>query len=324
MTPAWSISADGVDITSRFNDRLLELTVTDNEGLKSDSCEILVDDRDGQLAIPRKGAILAISMGYRETGLTFMGLYTVDEVEVSGFPRQMRISASAADLREKLKEQRSKGYDKKKIGDIVGEIAKRHNLKPAVSSALKDFEYEHLAQSEGWHSPLTLACIGVTAAAAIAPPCAERAFRDWQPVKGALLLVFFLLAVAFSLTVSIGRAGGHREAAAASGEAENMRARLAQQAYDDARAAVAAECATGRGKLCRAAEERRDKAREALAERAEVKPADSGATRIAHLPGIAPETVAMYAPLALPFALELGGFIFLAFGLAPRRGRKAS
>lgn len=148
MTPAWSISADGVDITSRFNDRLLELTVTDNEGLKSDSCEILVDDRDGQLAIPRKGAILAISMGYRETGLTFMGLYTVDEVEVSGFPRQMRISASAADLREKLKEQRSKGYDKKKIGDIVGEIAKRHNLKPAVSSALKDFEYEHLAQSE--------------------------------------------------------------------------------------------------------------------------------------------------------------------------------
>lgn len=73
MTPAWSISADGVDITSRFNDRLLELTVTDNEGLKSDSCEILVDDRDGQLAIPRKGAILAISMGYRETGLTFMG-----------------------------------------------------------------------------------------------------------------------------------------------------------------------------------------------------------------------------------------------------------
>ena len=53
MTPSWQILADGVDVTANFRDRLVELTVTDNEGSKSDSCEIVVVDRDGILAVPR-------------------------------------------------------------------------------------------------------------------------------------------------------------------------------------------------------------------------------------------------------------------------------
>jgi uncharacterized protein len=148
MTPAWQILADGVDITANFNDRLIELTVTDNEGMKSDSCEIVVDDRDGILAVPRKGTLLAIFMGYRETGLLSMGLFTVDEVELSGFPRQMRISGAAADLRDKLKSQRSKGYENKTLGAIVGEVAQRHGLSAAVGGSLRGFSYPFLAQSE--------------------------------------------------------------------------------------------------------------------------------------------------------------------------------
>ena len=148
MTPAWLILADGVDVTGNFNDRLLSLTVTDNEGLKSDTCEIEVDDRDGRLAVPRKGTLLSISMGYRETGLTLMGVYTVDEVELSGFPRKMRISGSAADLRDKLKAQRNKGYEGKTVGEIVKEIAGRHGLTPAVGSSLASFRYDYLGQTE--------------------------------------------------------------------------------------------------------------------------------------------------------------------------------
>ena len=148
MTPDWQILADGIDVTANFNDRLLELTVTDHEGMKSDSCEIMVDDRDGILALPRKGTLLTILMGYRETGLALMGLFTVDEVELTGFPRQMRISGSAADLRDALKSQRSKAYEGKTLGAVVGEIAARHGLGSAVSASLSGFSHDFLGQSE--------------------------------------------------------------------------------------------------------------------------------------------------------------------------------
>jgi phage protein D len=148
MTPDWQILADGIDVTANFNDRLIELTVTNHEGMKSDSCEIMVDDRDGILAVPRKGTLLTIFMGYRETGLALMGLFTVDEVELTGFPRQMRISASAADLRDALKSQRSKAYEGKTLGAVVGEIAARHGLGAAVNASLSGFSYDFLGQSE--------------------------------------------------------------------------------------------------------------------------------------------------------------------------------
>ena len=44
-----------------------------------------------------------------------------------------------------------------------------------------------------------------------------------------------------------------------------------------------------------------------------------GAERLAAVLGIQPSTVQLYAPLLLPLGLELGGFIFLAAGLAPAR-----
>jgi hypothetical protein len=50
-----------------------------------------------------------------------------------------------------------------------------------------------------------------------------------------------------------------------------------------------------------------------------VQSADPGAERLAAVLGIQPSTVQLYGPLLLPLGLELGGFIFLAAGLAPRR-----
>ncbi len=142
------IVADGVDVTANFNDRLLELSVVDNEGMKADTVTIEVDDRDGTLEVPRKGVKLRISMGYRETGLTFMGLFTVDDVELSGFPRTMRISGSSADLRDNLKSHRDHAYEGKKIRDIVGDIAKRHGLEANVGASIADFQHEFVAQTE--------------------------------------------------------------------------------------------------------------------------------------------------------------------------------
>lgn len=148
MTPDFDILIGGQSIKGNVNDRLLDLTVSDDQGQRSDACNFTVDDRDQALAIPRRGALLSVMLGYRETGLTHMGLFTVDEIGLQGGPRQMRISAKAADMRETLKEQKTRRFETKSLGDIVGEIAGDHQLKPAISKSLASRVLPFLGQTE--------------------------------------------------------------------------------------------------------------------------------------------------------------------------------
>lgn len=147
-SPAFAISSGGLDLTGNFNDRLISLEVSDAEGFASDSVTITLDDRDGAIAIPPKGKVLNVSLGYRETGLIPMGQFTVDEVEVSGWPQQMTIRARAADLRDTLKQHRTGYWDEKSLSDILSEVAQRNGLSAAVGQELSSFEYKYLPQTE--------------------------------------------------------------------------------------------------------------------------------------------------------------------------------
>jgi phage protein D len=125
---------------------LLSLTVTDNEGTKSDSVTLDIDNRS-QIPAPKKGAKMKIWLGYVETGLIYMGTYVVDNWSKSGRPRKLTVNAKAAGMTTELKSPRSRSYHKKKVGDIVGEIAGRHGLSQQVHPELKDFEIGHIDQS---------------------------------------------------------------------------------------------------------------------------------------------------------------------------------
>jgi hypothetical protein len=188
----------------------------------------------------------------------------------------------------------------------------------ALTGAAVALNAQHIAHSEGWDSPLVAAAVIVTLCAACTPPFAERVAKTGQPAKAACLWLFFCLAVAFSLTSSIARSSGYASGKLAGVEQANTRSQLAQEAYVAAQAAQAAECVK-RGPKCRAAEGAATAARNALAAAAPVQATDPGAERLAAVLGIRQSTVQLYDPLLLPLGLELGGFIFLAAGLAPRR-----
>jgi hypothetical protein len=181
---------------------------------------------------------------------------------------------------------------------------------------------EHAAMSEGWFSPLVLAGIFVTLCAAATPPFAERAAKTGQPVKAAALWLFFALAVSFSLTASITRAGGNRDAQTAATQQHNIKSRLANEAYETAVANRVAECASGRGPRCRAAEVTLAEARRVLGQAEAIRSADPAAQRLAVLFGVSEASIALYSPLALPLGSELGGFVFLATGLSPRSNKR--
>ena len=73
MTPAFQIIANSVDQTALFQDRLVSLTLTDQAGQKSDTVQITLDNRDNRITLPEVGAVLDISLGFKESGLVQMG-----------------------------------------------------------------------------------------------------------------------------------------------------------------------------------------------------------------------------------------------------------
>ena len=147
MTPDYRILADRADVTDAIRDRLISISVEDSPGLASDSASIVLDDRDGRLDLPRRGAVLDISLGYRETGLVKIGLYTVDEIGLATVPPTMTIRARAANFRAEFKAPKTRSWDKKTLGDIVRTIAGEAGLDPRIEPGLADINLGHVDQT---------------------------------------------------------------------------------------------------------------------------------------------------------------------------------
>jgi len=129
-------------------ERLLSLSVTDEAGIRSDSLEFTLDDRDNKLAAPVHGAELKCWLGFAGSGLGFMGKYTVDEVVLTGPPQQMTIRARAVDLRGNMKAAKERSWPATSLGEIVTSIASDHELKPLIDPQLAAIAIAHIDQTE--------------------------------------------------------------------------------------------------------------------------------------------------------------------------------
>lgn len=147
--PAWTLTVDGADITAKIADRHVSLTLTDNRGLEADQLDLTLDDSDGRLDLPPKGALIRLALGWAGgvTRLVDKGSYTVDEIEHSGSPDQLTIRARSADLRSGLTTQRERSFHGVTVGDIVRTIADENALGTAISEALDGQAIEHLDQT---------------------------------------------------------------------------------------------------------------------------------------------------------------------------------
>jgi phage protein D len=145
--PIWRVSLNGENLTGRIQPRLMDLSITDNRGLEADELDITLDDSDGMLAIPPRGAVLRVFLGWTDTGLIDKGRYTVDEIEHSGAPDQLTIRARSADVSEKMGEKQERSWHGETVGGIVRKIAAAHELEPVVSPDLADAGVAHIDQT---------------------------------------------------------------------------------------------------------------------------------------------------------------------------------
>ena len=148
MRLAFQVIAQGVDVTAKIADRVLSIRVTDEAGYRADTLEIALDDRDNLFERPEPGAKLAVSLGYRETFLTLMGIYITDEVVMKGPPDKISIRAKAVNLGGPIREQKTRAWHEKTLEDIVTAIADEHQLEPRIAEPLKAVAYEHLDQTD--------------------------------------------------------------------------------------------------------------------------------------------------------------------------------
>lgn len=147
MKPAFSLSADGTDRTAALTERLLRIRVTDAAGLESDELEISFDDRGGVLVPPRRGVVLAVSLGFAGRPLVFQGRYTVDEMRLEGPEEVLTIRAKAADMKGALKAAKKRSWRGTTVNALVAKIAAEHGLKPAVGAGLGDIAVPHRDQT---------------------------------------------------------------------------------------------------------------------------------------------------------------------------------
>lgn len=146
-TPGFSIIIEGKDVTTVLDARLMSLTLTDNRGFEADQLDLELDDSDGQIVLPRRGAIIQFALGWKGQPLFPKGAFTVDEIEHSGAPDRLTIRARSADFRETLNTRREKSWHQTTVGEVVKEIAGRHKLKMALGKDLLDKPVDHLDQT---------------------------------------------------------------------------------------------------------------------------------------------------------------------------------
>jgi phage protein D len=148
ITPRAEISVNGIPVASIFNERLVSVTITDKEGVTSDSISCDLNDGSPFVSIPKKGDTITASIGYVETGSAFIGSYIVDDPEVRCLPYGITVKGKASNIRDQLKQHRPRHWDKKTVKHIVTEIASDNGLAALIDDDVGSYTYQWFGQQD--------------------------------------------------------------------------------------------------------------------------------------------------------------------------------
>lgn len=145
--PAFRLTVNGNDIAMLIAPRLMGLQLTDNRGLEADQLSITLSDHDGLLAIPPRGAVVRLWLGWSDTGLVDKGSYIVDETEHGGAPDVLSIRARSADLRKGLKTKRERSWSSTTLGKVLRDVALGNGLTAKIAGTLDGQTIHQLDQA---------------------------------------------------------------------------------------------------------------------------------------------------------------------------------
>ena len=131
------------DITEKFDNRLISMTLVDKNGFQADTITIVIDDSDQKVNLPNRGAKLEITLGWKadkpKTTIdaqeakifeaNIKNVFTITQVSHSGTPDIITLQGSSANLKDGTAlEPQEKSYHNLTLGEIITEIAIRNKL----------------------------------------------------------------------------------------------------------------------------------------------------------------------------------------------------
>jgi phage protein D len=143
---AWRLTVDGRDIGDTVRPILVSITHTDRQRGEADELEIRLVDKDGAIALPRRGVICTLAIGWQGEGLVDKGAYVVDEVGHEGPPDVIAIRARSVDLTRDARKRRSRSWHQTTLGAVVRDLAAAQGLQARISPALASVAVPHLDQ----------------------------------------------------------------------------------------------------------------------------------------------------------------------------------
>lgn len=155
--PLYRVEINGTDVTSRFSPLVTEIDVTKNSKRSAHTAEIKLADPDGSTLLPEDGAKLKIWLGVDGQGLGEVFEGTVNDVNWSiarGGGRTLKISATSADQKGKVKQPALRHKDKGTFKDTATEWGKKAGLTVQVIGDIGAVERDYWLQQhesfQGW------------------------------------------------------------------------------------------------------------------------------------------------------------------------------
>jgi phage protein D len=139
FTPKIEVTVDGKPVAGIFYSLLVKATLRDEAGKTADSLTLTFDDARNQIAPIRKGAEIAVRLGYLETGLFDKGLFKVEKAPLRGSVSKgefLEVTAKAADMTKEVKGEGRKAYFNKTLGQIIEAEAKAAGFEALVDPEL--------------------------------------------------------------------------------------------------------------------------------------------------------------------------------------------
>ncbi len=142
LTADFKIIAQGQDITETIKKNLISLEVKDEDGNMADEVTITISSIYKR---PKYGDELEVFLGYKETGLSKIGVFKVQTSTITN-KHQMKFSATGVDFSGNLKVKKSREFLKISIKELVSKIASEHFLNAVCD--VDDVYYPYIAQED--------------------------------------------------------------------------------------------------------------------------------------------------------------------------------
>ena len=152
-----------LDITPKFDNRLISMTIEDNNGFEADTIDLVIDDSDQKIKLPQRGAKLEVTLGWSADnqnttinnkqevilGANIKNIFNITQVTHSGAPDIITIRGASANLSEKfINKLHERMYDNITINTLVSTIASTNTLPYRCSEEIGSIKIFNVYQTK--------------------------------------------------------------------------------------------------------------------------------------------------------------------------------